>query len=133
MTQLQPDIQVKDIDHLGIIADMIDEMGLVDAVNELVGTHTQEQVSTGHALKAMILNGIGFVSAPLYLFEQFFSGKATEHLMGSGVLPEHRNDNRLGRAQGQVPRIWSHQNVYHIGDESGGTVWALYVQYLPGL
>ncbi len=36
----------------------------------------------------MILNGLGFLSAPLYLFENFFVGKATEHLIGEGVLPE---------------------------------------------
>ena len=45
----------------------------------------------------MILNGLGFVSAPLYLFEQFFEGKATEHLLGPGVLPQYLNDDRLGR------------------------------------
>lgn len=45
----------------------------------------------------MILNGLGFVSAPLYLFEKFFVGKATEHLLGEGVCPEHLNDDRLGR------------------------------------
>jgi hypothetical protein len=28
---------------------------------------------------------------------QFFVGKATEHLIGPGVLPEHFNDDRLGR------------------------------------
>ena len=27
-----------------------------------------------------ILNGLGFVSRPLYLFPQFFQDKATEHL-----------------------------------------------------
>jgi hypothetical protein len=47
MTQQQPEIQAKDIDHLGIIAGVIDQMGWVDAVNELVGTHSLEQVSTG--------------------------------------------------------------------------------------
>ena len=44
----------------------------------------------------MILNGLGFVSAPLYLFGQFFQGKATEQLLGEGVKPEHLNDDRLG-------------------------------------
>jgi hypothetical protein len=39
-------------------------MGWVDAVNELVGVHSLEQVSTGQVLKAMILNGLGFVAAP---------------------------------------------------------------------
>lgn len=45
----------------------------------------------------MILNGLGFVSAPLCLFEQFFVGKATEHLIGEGIQPSHLNDDRLGR------------------------------------
>ncbi len=45
----------------------------------------------------MIINGLGFVSAPLYLFEKFFIGKATEHLLGKGIQPEHLNDDRLGR------------------------------------
>ena len=36
----------------------------------------------------MLLNGLGFVSAPLYLFGKFFQGKATEQLLGKGVKPE---------------------------------------------
>lgn len=43
----------------------------------------------------MILNGLGFVSAPLYLLEKFFIGKATEHLLGEGIHPEHLNNDRL--------------------------------------
>ena len=43
MTQQQPEVQVKDIDHLGIIAGLIDQIGWVEAVNELVGTHSLEQ------------------------------------------------------------------------------------------
>jgi len=31
------------------------------------------------------------------MFEKFFVGKATEHLLGEGVRPEHLNDDRLGR------------------------------------
>ncbi len=45
----------------------------------------------------MIINGLGFVSAPLYLFLRFFEGKATEHLIGEGIKAEHLNDDRLGR------------------------------------
>ncbi|NEO34347.1 MAG: DUF4277 domain-containing protein [Symploca sp. SIO3C6] len=48
-------------------------------------------------MKAIILNGLGFVSQPLYLFTQFFQGKATEHLLGEGVLPESLNDHKIGR------------------------------------
>ncbi|NJK52492.1 MAG: IS1634 family transposase [Leptolyngbyaceae cyanobacterium SU_3_3] len=53
-------------------------------------------MSAGIIVKAMLLNGLGFVSAPLYMFEQFFTGIATEHLLGEGVKPEHLNDDRLG-------------------------------------
>ncbi|CDN12964.1 hypothetical protein RintRC_7242 [Richelia intracellularis] len=48
-------------------------------------------------VKAMILNGLGFISAPLYLFEKFFEGIATEHLLAEGIQPEHLNDQPLGR------------------------------------
>jgi transposase len=48
-------------------------------------------------MKAMILNGLGFLSAPIYLFDTFFVGKATEHLIGEGVTPEQLNDDRIGR------------------------------------
>ena len=53
----------------------------------------------------MILNGLGFVSAPLYLFKEFFVGKATEHLLGEGILPEHLNDDRIGRA---LDSLWNY-------------------------
>ena len=96
-------IQVQDLNHLGIVAGIIDEMGLVEAIDRQIEPHPQQTVSTGVAIKAMILNGLGFVSAPLYLFEQFFVGKATEHLLGAGITAEHLNDDRLGRA---LDAVW---------------------------
>ena len=97
MTASPLDIRVQDIDHCGIVAGICDEMNLVEQINRLLGTHPQEIISAGQVVKAMILNGLGFVSAPLYLFEKFFIGKATEHLLGEGIHPEHLNDDRLGR------------------------------------
>jgi transposase len=49
-------------------------------------------------MKAIILNGLGFLSAPIYLFDTFFVVQATEHLIGEGVTPEQLNDHRIGRA-----------------------------------
>lgn len=89
---------VQNLDHLGLVAGIIDQIGLVKLVNEHVGEDPHQIVSTGVVLKAMLLNGLGMVSAPLYLFSQFFEGKATEHLLGAGVKPEYLNDDRLGRA-----------------------------------
>lgn len=88
LNQNQPiEIDVQDIDHLGIIAGIVDEIGLVEIINRLLGAHAQEEVSAGHVVKALILNCLSFLTAPLYLFRQFFEGKATEHLIGPGVQP----------------------------------------------
>jgi len=95
-------IQVQDIDHLGLVAGIIDEMCLVEQINQLLGQHQTEKVSAGHVVKAMILNGLGFVSGALYVFSKFFQGLATEHLMGEKVKPEYLNDDRLGRVLDQL-------------------------------
>ena len=78
------------------MAGLIDEIGIVEILNKRLGIDPREKVSTGVIVKAMLLNGLGFVTAPLYLFGQFFQGKATEQLLGKGVKPEHLNDDRLG-------------------------------------
>ena len=98
-------MDVQDLDHLGIIVRIIDQMGLEERVNDCLGTHPQQIVSPGQGLKAMILNGLGFVSAPLYLYEEFFIGKATEHLLGEGIAPEHLNDDYLGRL---LDKVWDY-------------------------
>jgi transposase len=82
-------ISVQDLDHCGIVVGLIDEMGLINEINRLIGTHHQEIISTGQVVKAMIINGLGLTSAPLYLLEKFFVGKATEHLLGVGIRSEH--------------------------------------------
>lgn len=47
------------IDHLGLVAGIIDDIGLVEQINQLVGQHDSERVSPGHVVLAMILNGLG--------------------------------------------------------------------------
>jgi Domain of unknown function (DUF4277) len=63
------EILVQDIDHLGLVAGIIDQIGLVEEVERRLGNHPQEHITCGQVLKGLILNGLGFVSAPLYLFE----------------------------------------------------------------
>ena len=90
-------VKVSNLDHLGIVAGIIDEIGIERQVNELLGEQKTEKVTAGQAVKAMILNGLGLVSSPLYLFSRFFEGKATDHLIGEGLKAEYLNDDRLGR------------------------------------
>jgi transposase len=87
------------LDHLGLIAGMVDEPGLVELIDTVVKQdHEQRQVSVGLCVKAMILNGLGFVNRALYLMPHFFKDKPVERLLGEGIEAEHLNDDALGRA-----------------------------------
>ncbi len=97
MSQLNNDIKIENLNHLGIIAGIIDEIGIVEIINEKLGIKPQEKLSTGIIVKGIIVNAMAFVSSPLYLFPHFFNDKATEHLFGEGILPEDFNDDRIGR------------------------------------
>lgn len=98
-------MNVQDLDHLGIIAGIVDQLELESRVNRSLGEHPQQIVSPGQGIKAMIINGLGFVSAPLYLYEGFFLGKATSHLLGNGIEAHHLNDDYLGRL---LDKIWAY-------------------------
>ncbi|WP_281166996.1 DUF4277 domain-containing protein [Baaleninema simplex] len=53
----------------------------------------------------MILNGMGLVSSPLYIFKNFFESKAVENLLGEGIKAEYLNDDRLGRVLDKIYRF----------------------------
>lgn len=59
------ELKIKNIDYLGTIAGIIDQIGLVEIINSEIGENSQEKISAGIVVKAMILNGLGFVSAAL--------------------------------------------------------------------
>lgn len=101
--KLKPqEIEIQNIDHLGIVAGIIDAIGLVEIINEIIGVEKDEKVSAGQVVKAMIINGLGFVSKPLYMFPEYFETIACEHLIGTGVKPEYLNDDKLGRVMDKL-------------------------------
>lgn len=103
VVKLKPqEMAIQNIDHLGIVAGIIDSIGLVEIINELIGQQEGEKVSPGHVVKAMIVNGLGFVSKPLYMFPKYFETIACEHLIGAGVKPEYLNDDKLGRVMDKL-------------------------------
>ncbi len=61
------EIEVKTINHLGLIAGIIDDTGLEEIINEVVGVDDREIVTAGQVVKGIILNGLGFIGQPLYL------------------------------------------------------------------
>ena len=66
------EVKIKNLDHLGIVAGLIDEIGIVEIINSKLGIDPGEKISAGTVVKAILINGLGFVSRPLYLFSQFF-------------------------------------------------------------
>ena len=99
------EIQVENLDHLGLVAGIIDEIGIVEIINEQVSIEPGEIVTAGQVVKAIILNGLGFVSRALYLFPQFFEDKAIEHLLGEGIEPKHLNDDKIGRVMDKLYQL----------------------------
>lgn len=51
------------LDHLGIVAGVCREIGLVEQIDHLVGP-SERQVSVGEAVQAMVLNALGFTDRP---------------------------------------------------------------------
>ena len=49
-------MEIQNRDHLGILGGIIDPIGVVEIILEI-----GEKVSPGHVVKAMIINGLGFV------------------------------------------------------------------------
>jgi hypothetical protein len=44
-------LQIENLDHLGLVAGMIDEFGLVELTNEQIEPHCLEHVSAGQVVK----------------------------------------------------------------------------------
>jgi len=86
----------KGLDHLGLVAGMFEELGLGEVVDASLGQDSEATLSPGMCLKAMIVNGLGFTTRPLYLSASFFETKAVEQLLGPGIEASDITDQRLG-------------------------------------
>jgi len=62
MNYQKEEFESKNLDHLGIIAGIIDEIEIVEKINEIFLVDSREKVNTGEVVKAIILNELGFVS-----------------------------------------------------------------------
>ena len=87
----------QELNHLGIIAGVCFEIGLIKEIDEYVPS-TEREVSIGEAVQSMILNAMGFINRPLYLSPKFWENKPVETLIRVGLEAEDLNDDSLGRA-----------------------------------
>jgi len=90
--------QSTSLDHHGLVACLYDELGIGAHIDQLLPQDfEQRNVSLGTAVKAMVINGLGFSNRALYLVPQFFQDKPVERLLGKGITAEQLNDDVLGR------------------------------------
>jgi transposase len=95
-------IDVKRLDHHGVVASVIDDLKIVAIIDERIPPDGQELVTTGEAVKGMIENGLGFANRPLMLTPQFFENLPMDLLFRAGVEAKHFNRHKLGRSLDQV-------------------------------
>ena len=87
------------LDHLGLVAGMFNELGIAEVIDKATQQNPEMRlVTAGHAVKAMVLNGLGFVNQQLYLVPHFFRNKPTYQLIAPAIQASHLNDDTLGRA-----------------------------------
>ncbi len=85
------------IDHLGIVAGICQEIGLIEEIDRQVEPSAQK-VSVGQGVQAMVLNALGFSSRALYLMPDYLHNKPVDVLIGPGLVAEDFNDDSLGRS-----------------------------------
>jgi len=90
--------EIKRIDHLGIVAGVIKDLGIIEFIDARIPDHPKEEITTGEAVAGMIINGLGFSNRPLSLTPQFFQSKAMERLFRKGIDANYFNRFKLGRA-----------------------------------
>jgi transposase len=95
-------VRVERLDHLGLIASVINDLGLVNLIDTRLKPDDQEAITPGEAIKGMILNGLGFAHRPLSLTPQFFANKPLDLLFRPGVEADMFNRFKLGRTLDEV-------------------------------
>jgi transposase len=87
------------LDPLGLVAGMFEELGITEVIDKATQQDPALRIVTaGHAVKAMVLNGLGFIHQQLYLVPHFFQNKPLARLIAPGMQASHLNDDTLGRA-----------------------------------
>jgi transposase len=97
--ELGSDYKSYNLDHLGLVSTMFEELGVGELIDKVIPQDTNKRIVTvGQSVKAMVLNGLGFVNKALYLVPHFFEDKPVGRLVGEGIEAGHLNDDTLGRA-----------------------------------
>ena len=114
------DMEIKRLDHLGIVAGVIKDLRLIEAIDRRLtkDENNQEMITSGEAIAGMIINGLGFSDKPLSLTPQFFETKALETLFRPGVAADHFNRHKLGKVLDAAHGYGCEQLFYELSSQS---------------
>lgn len=90
------------LSHLGLVSGTFDELGIADLIDTIIPKNRSHNLPHSTVIKAMCMNGLGFNESRLYLYSDYFENLPTERLLGEGILPEHINDDVLGRTLDKI-------------------------------
>ena len=96
------ELKVERLDHLGIVSEVIKDLGIVEMIDCRIFPDEQEEITTGEAIAGMILNGLGFSNRPMTLTPQFFENKPLDILFREGIEASYFNRFKLGRSLDDV-------------------------------
>jgi transposase len=86
--------------HLGLVAGRFDELGIGEVIDRATQHNPATRIVTaGHAVKALVLNGLGLVNQPLSLVPRLFQATPRSRLVAPVLIEaKPRHDETLGRA-----------------------------------
>ena len=105
---------VERLDHLGIVAGTIKDLGLVELIDSHLGHYENETLSAGETVAGMILNGLGFSNKPLSLTPLFFQNCPLSLLFRDGVNADDFNRFKLGRVLDRLHNFGTEALFSHI-------------------
>ncbi len=104
------------MDHHGLVAATCKDLGIAEKINsKIINNDDRRIVTTGKAVMAMILNGLGFTNRRLYLTHQFFASKPTEVLLDENIQSSDITDYTLGHALDEIAAYGSSKLFSEIG------------------
>jgi transposase len=90
-------VRVERVDHLGVIASVIKDLGLIAMINARLVPDAQAVLTPGEAVAGMILNGLGVATRPLSLTPQFGANQPLALLFREGLRADMFNRFTRGR------------------------------------
>lgn len=103
------------LDHLGLVSGIAQDLGLVDLITDLIPSDPKSRLTHGQCVLAMLINGLGFTTRPMYLSPQFFLNKPVDLLIGPGLEASDLSDYQFGKTLDAIYEYGCSELFSHLG------------------